>query len=59
MKDVGIFYGHLVSFATISYIFGHLVYFMVIWYRFPVLESWTKKNMAALEQTRDFFAFYL
>jgi uncharacterized membrane protein (DUF485 family) len=26
--------------------YGHLVHFVLIWYIFPVLVSWTKKNLA-------------
>jgi hypothetical protein len=38
----GLFYGHL------SILYGLLVYFMVIWYIFPVLVSFSKKNLATL-----------
>jgi hypothetical protein len=50
MKDVGIFYGHLVHFT-----YGLLLYFMDIWYSlwyfgifFPVLMFCAKKNLATL-----------
>jgi hypothetical protein len=51
MKDVGIFYGHLVHFTVFSYILwtfvivrGNLVYF-------PFLVFYTKKNLATLIST--------
>jgi hypothetical protein len=56
----GIFYDHLVQFwkaldwkmlmyfIAIWIIYGHSGYFRTIWYIFPVLVSWTKKNLATL-----------
>jgi hypothetical protein len=44
----GLFDGHLAIF------YGFLVYVMVIWYIFPVLVSFSKKNLATLAGSRFF-----
>jgi hypothetical protein len=48
MENLGIFYDHLVYFTAIRNIYGLWVYFVGIWYIFPVLEFWTKKNLATI-----------
>jgi hypothetical protein len=47
MEDAGIFYDHLVYCFTVF-----LVHFIVIWNIFPLLVSFSKKNLATLTRTR-------
>jgi hypothetical protein len=52
MKDVDLFYGHLIYFTANWYTcYDHLAYFVVIWYIFPVLVCCTKKNLATLDKS--------
>jgi hypothetical protein len=51
MKNVGIFYYHLVYLIAIWQYFTFLIYFIVIWYIFPFLVSFSQKNLATLIQT--------
>jgi hypothetical protein len=46
MENVGAFY------AKFGLFYGHFVHFVAIWYIFPVLVSFTKKNLATLQPFR-------
>jgi hypothetical protein len=50
LEKVDMLHGHLEYFVDIWDIYDHLVYFVFIWYIFPVLLSWTNKNLANLLQ---------
>jgi hypothetical protein len=57
MEDVGNFKGHLVHFTVIWYIFWLLDLFYVYLVDFPVLVCYTKKNLAALAESRKWNQF--
>jgi hypothetical protein len=38
---------------TFGTFYDHLVHFVFVWYIFPVLVSWTNKNLATLAMIRD------
>jgi hypothetical protein len=48
LEYVDIFYGHLKYLGIFGIFYDPLVQFVFVWYIFPVLVSFTNKNLATL-----------